>query len=104
MVDPDRIVLYAAVAATGGGALLVGARALGLRWAALARGAGVVLEAVGLGVVFFAANIVAGTAFIIGMRVLTGVFVSVYAMDDLVLALLSGGQALVFQAWERADK
>lgn len=99
MVDPDRIVLYAAVAATSGGALLVGALVLGLRWAGLARAAGLVLEVIGLGVVFFAANIVAGTAFIIGMRLVAGVFISAYTMDDLALVVLSAGQALVFQAW-----
>ena len=104
MADPDRIVLYAAVVATSGGALLVGARALGLRWAGLARAAGLGLEALGLGVVFFAANIVAGTAFIIGMRLLAGVAISVYAMDDLVLPALSAGQALVFQAWRRVNR
>jgi hypothetical protein len=58
-----------------------------------------VLEALGLAVVFFVANIVAGTAVVIGLR-FAGVFVSVYAMDDLVLALLSAGQAFVFHAWQ----
>jgi hypothetical protein len=109
MADPDRIVLYAAVAATSVGALLAGALALGLPWARLARAAGLVLEAIGVSVLFFAANLVAGVAFVIGMRLVAGVFISVYAMDDLVLPLLSAGQALVFQAWRatgphRADR
>lgn len=99
MADPDRIALYAAVAATSIGALLAGARALGLPWARLARAVGAVLEAIGLSVLFFAANLAVGVAFVIGMRLLAGVFISVYAMDDLVLPLLSAGQALVFQAW-----
>jgi hypothetical protein len=109
MAEPDRIVLYAAVAATSAGALLVGALALGLPRAWLARAAGRVLETIGLSVLFFALNIGAGVAFIIGMRLVAGVFISVYAMDDLVLPLLSAGQALMFQAWRdtgapRADR
>ena len=97
-MDPDRLVLYAALVATTGGALLVGTRGLGLRWRDAGRAAGRVLEAIGLAVVFFVANLVAGIAFVIGLR-LAGVYVSVYAMDDLVLALVSAGQALVFHAW-----
>jgi hypothetical protein len=100
VADPHRIVLYAAVAATSLGALLAGAWALGLTWARLARAVGLVLETIGLSVLFFAANLVAGVAVVVGMRLLAGVFVPVYALDDLVLPLLSAGQALVFQAWK----
>jgi hypothetical protein len=100
VADPHGIVLYAAVAATSLGALLAGAWALGLTWARLARAVGLVLETIGLSVLFFAANLVAGVAIVVGMRLLAGVFVSVYALDDLVLPLLSAGQALVFQAWK----
>ena len=83
---------------TSAGALLVGALLLRLRWTGLRRATGLLLEAVGLVVVFFVANIAAGTAVIIGLRV-AGVFVSVYAMDDLAVALLSAGQAFIFHAW-----
>jgi urea transporter len=100
MAEPDRIVLYAALVATSGAALLVGVRMLGLRWAALGGALGLVLEAIGLAVVFFVANLVAGISVVIGLR-LAGVFVSVYAMDDLVLAILSAGQAFLFQAWRK---
>lgn len=108
MADPDRLVLYAALVATSGGALLVGTRVLGLRCRDAGRAAARVLEAIGVAVVFFVANLVAGIAFVIGLR-LAGVYVSVYAMDDLVLALVSAGQAFVFHAWtawraERSDR
>ena len=99
MSDPERIVLYAAVLATSGGALLVGTRGFRLSAGTLSRAAGVALETIGVAVLFFAANITAGTAFIIAMRLLAGVFISLYGMDDLVLPLLSAGQALLFQAW-----
>jgi hypothetical protein len=99
VADLERLVLYTAAAATSGGALLVGALALGLRVATLSRGAGLALETIGVAVIFFAANLAAGAAVIVGMRLLAGIFISVYAMDDLVLPLLSAGQALLFQAW-----
>jgi hypothetical protein len=98
MADPGRTVVYAALVATTGAALLVGALVLGLRWKGLARATGLVLEAVGVAMVFFVANIVAGALFVAGLRA-AGVFVSVYAMDDLVLVVLSAGQAFVFHAW-----
>ena len=99
MADLERLVLYTAVAASTAGALLMGMWAFGLRVTALRRAAGLALETIGVAVVFFTANLAAGTAFIIGMRFIAGTFVSVYAMDDLVLPLLSAGQALLFQAW-----
>lgn len=99
MSDPNRIVVYVALVVTSGSALLMGPLLLGLRWRGLGRATALVLEAIGLAVVFFVANITAGTAAIIGLR-LAGVFVSVYAIDDLVLALLSAGQGFVFRAWQ----
>lgn len=98
MADPGRIVGYAALVTTSGAALLVGALILGLRWNGLARATGLFLEAVGVAMGFFIANIVAGVVVVIGLRV-AGVFVSVYAMDDLVLVAISAGQAFVFHAW-----
>jgi hypothetical protein len=97
MTDPDRIVLYAAVVATTA-TLLAGAHVVGLRLRDIGRAGGLVLEAVGLGVMFFVANILAGIGFVALLR-LAGVFVSVYAMDDVVLVLLSAGQGFVFHAW-----
>ncbi|HUF93448.1 MAG TPA: hypothetical protein VMR23_13795 [Candidatus Limnocylindria bacterium] len=104
-MDPDRLVVYAAITGTSGAALVVGARALGLPWTALAHAGARGLEVFGLAVLFFVTNIVAGTTFIIGMRLVGGVFISVYTMDDLVLPVLSAAQALVFHLWQgRADR
>ena len=102
MPSPERFVIFIALAASSLGAVLIGTRWLGLRSAALTRGLGMTLEAIGLAVVFFVANIAAGTAFISAIRVTTGVFVSVYVMDDLVLPLLSLLEAMIFQAWRRS--
>jgi hypothetical protein len=98
----ERFVIVIAVAASSLGAVVIGTRWLGLRSAALTRGLGMTLEAIGLAVVFFVANIAAGTAFIIATRMMTGWFVSVYVMDDLVLPLLSLFEAMIFQAWRRS--
>jgi hypothetical protein len=98
----DRFVLLIALAASSAGAVLVGTRWLGLPRAALTRGLGMTLEAIGLGVVFFAANVLAGMAFISAIRITTGWFLSVYVMDDLVLPLLSLFEAMIFQAWRRS--
>jgi hypothetical protein len=100
----DRFVLFVALAASSLGALLLGTRALGLPRATLGRAVARMLEALGLGVGFFAVNVIAGTGFVIATRMLTGWFVSVYVMDDLVLPLLSLCQALVFQAWRRTPQ
>ena len=102
MATLERFVIFIALAASSLGALFVGTRWLGLRGAALTRGLGMTLEAIGLAVVFFVANIAAGTAFISAIRMTTGWFVSVYVMDDLVLPLLSLFEAMVFQAWRRS--
>lgn len=102
MPSLERFVIFIALAASSLGAVFVGTRWLGLRGGALRRGLAMMLEAIGLGVVFFVANIAAGTAFIIAMRLTTGWFLSVYVMDDLVLPLLSLCEAMIFQAWRRS--
>ena len=98
----ERFVIFIAVAASSLGAVFIGTRWLGVRSAALPRALGMTLDAIGLAVVFFVANIAAGTAFIIATRMTTGWFVSVYVMDDLVLPLLSLFEAMIFQAWRRS--
>jgi hypothetical protein len=100
----ERFALLVALAVSSLAALLLGTRVFGLPRATLGRAVARMLEALGLGVGFFAVNVVAGTAFIIVTRMLTGWFVSVYVMDDLVLPLLSLCQALVFQAWRRTPQ
>ena len=102
MPSLERFVIFFALAASSLGAVFVGTRWLGLRGSALTRGVGMTLEAIGLAVVFFVANIAAGTAFISAIRMTTGWFVSVYVMDDLVLPLLSLFEAILFQAWRRS--
>lgn len=96
---PEQIVLPALVAATSLGAFLIGTTRLGLRPGGLRRAGARTLEAIGLILVFAAANLGLGVAVILGWRALTGEFLSLYLLNDAVLGLLSLFQALVFHWW-----
>ena len=86
------------------GAYLVGMRLAGLRRTDLRGTVMEVLECLGLIVIFLAANLAVGVALILGLRVLTGRFISVYIVNDATLAILSLLQALVFHGWRERSK
>lgn len=74
-----------------------------LRWAhhlgrlsraRLRSAAATMLEYVGLTMVFLVLNVLLGTVGVLALRAVTGYFISVYVMNDLVLVLLSLLQAL----------
>jgi hypothetical protein len=98
-VGPEQIVLPALVAATSLGAFLIGIKRLGLPRGGLRRAGARTLEAMGLMLVFAAANLGLGVAVILGWRALTGEFLSLYLLNDAVLGLLSLVQAVIFQWW-----
>ena len=83
------------VSITSLGAFLLGTRCLGLRASGLRRTRG----PDGLTVLFLAANLAVGGAAVLGLRVVTGGFVSVYALNDVTLVGLSALQALAFAWW-----
>jgi hypothetical protein len=60
---------------------------------------GQALEAVGLTVVFFLANVAAGSLVTVAARALRLTFISIYLSADTTLLVLSLLQALVFQRW-----
>lgn len=62
------------------------------------------LECLGLSVAFLGCNLAAGVALVLGLRVLTRQFVSVYWLNDISLVALSLVQALVFHCWRRRTK
>jgi hypothetical protein len=100
----SSITLVLIVGLTSLGAYLVATRFAGLRRADL-RGAFLeTLECLGLVVIFFLANFAVGTALILGLRGLTGRFISVYIVNDATLAILSLFQALVFHRWRVRSK
>ena len=65
----------------------------------LPKAIGDVLEALGLAVVFLLGNVAMGTIAILGLRALTGYFVSIYVVSDVTLPILSLIQALIYQRW-----
>ena len=93
------ITLLLIVGLTSLGAYLVATRRGGLRRADLHGAVMETLECLGLIVIFFLANLAVGTALILGLRALTGRFISVYIVSDATLAILSLLQALVVHRW-----
>ena len=95
----SAITLVLIVVLTSLGAYLVATRVTGLRGADLHGAVTETLECLGLVVIFILANVAVGTVVILGVRALTGWFLSVYIVNDATLAILSVLQALVFHRW-----
>jgi hypothetical protein len=95
----SSISLVLIVGLTSLGAYLAATRCAGLRRADLRGAVMESLECLGLVVIFFLANFAVGTVLILGLRALTGRFISVYIVNDATLAVLSLLQALVFHRW-----
>ena len=76
-----------------------GAVRLRLPRLALGRALAYVLDLLGLTMAFFAANVVVGASVLLALRHLAHRIVSLHELNDLVLAVLSLLQAIVFQSW-----
>lgn len=57
------------------------------------------LELVGITVVFFALNVAVGIVVILGVRIATPAFVSIYVLNDITLVALSALQGVLFELW-----
>jgi hypothetical protein len=84
-----------------------GAYVIATQWQSLPAGAlhqavGRMLDTLGAALMFFLVNVALGVALILGWRALTGVFVSIYQINDLTLLILSLVQGLVYQWWQEA--
>jgi hypothetical protein len=91
--------LVAAVVLTSLAAYLLGTRRAGLSPSGLRAAAAAILETIGLATLLFVANVgLAGLA-VLGFRALTGLFVSVYDVDDVTVAAVSLLQALAVRWW-----
>jgi hypothetical protein len=82
---------------------LIGARRLGLAGAGLRDAAAAALEAIGLGVLFLAANLALAVLPVLAARAWGGEFVSLYQIDDVTIAAVSLLQGLVFRWWRGRD-
>ena len=87
------------IGVTSAGAYLMGVRSLRLRRASLLVALGKLLECVGIALIFLVVNTALGFALVLALRALGPTFVSLYVVADPSLAILSGAQAIVFQAW-----
>jgi hypothetical protein len=59
------------------------------------------LELVGIATLFLLGNLAFGLAIILGIRIVTPSFVSVYVLNDTALVALSALQGAVFFCWRR---
>ncbi len=89
---------------TSAGAYLAGTRLGGLHRPELPRAIMDVLGALGLAVVFLLGNLAVGTAAVLGLRALTGHFISVYVVSDVTLPILSLVQGMIFYRWCERSK
>ena len=98
------LVIIGIIALTSLVAYFVGTRGFGLRRDRLTPATNEALECLGLAVVFLIGNLASGVALILGLRALTGRFISIYWLNDISVLALSFLQALVLQSWLRRSK
>lgn len=60
-----------------------------------------VLELAGISTLFLVANLALGVAIVLGIRLLSSYFVSIYVLNDLSLVALSFLQGAAFFCWRR---
>lgn len=95
----ERFFVPVLVGITSLGGFLLGARAFGLSAGGLRAAVGKTLECVGLTIIFFLTNLLAGMAVVLLGRLLTRGFASLYLANDVTLLVLSLLQGLTFQWW-----
>jgi hypothetical protein len=88
-----------AVVLTSVGAYLVGTRALGLTPARLRHAGARTADCIGLGMVFLALNLAIGGLAVLALRLVTGQFFPLYALNDGTIVILSVLQGMVVQWW-----
>jgi len=98
------LTLVVIVLLTSVGAFVVATRGVGLRGAALPGAVMRALDCLGLAVLFLLGNLGLGLVLVLGLRAITGQFLSVYVLSDATLAVLSLLQALVLHCWQARSK
>ncbi len=91
--------LLIAVAITSLGGYFVAVRWQRRSPASLRLALGRLLECVGAVAVFAAINLAVGAAVILGVRIFTGWFVSLYLLDDVVWIIVSLLQGIAWSLW-----
>jgi len=98
-VDVGTIVLITALPLTTLAALVIGLSREGLSAAGLRRAAGRAADCIGLGLVFYAANLAIGWMVVLALRLATDGFVTLYVLSDTTILALSLLQGLVVRWW-----
>jgi hypothetical protein len=93
------VFMLAMVSLTSIGTYLVGVKWLGFPGRALRPAVDRMLECIGATLVFAALNVALAATIILGLRSLTGTFVSVYVINDVTWLGLSLLQGLTFWWW-----
>jgi hypothetical protein len=83
---------------------LLGTRWLGLSTRQLRTATRVMLDCIGTMVIISALNLLVGAAVILGIRLVTGHFVSMYILEDETWWALSGLQGLTWSLWRQAKR
>ena len=96
------LALIGIVALTSLVAYIVATQRLGLRRDVFPAAIGETLECVGLAVIFLAANLAVGVTVVLGFRILSGRFISIYGLNDITLVAFSLLQALILRSWRRS--
>ena len=92
------------VVLTSAGAFAIALRGIGLRGAALPGAIRQALECLGLAVLLLLGNLALGLVLVLGLRAVTGRFVSVYILNDATLPIISLVQALLLHCWRARSK
>ena len=103
-MSPGTIALGAALALTSLGAVLICVYRLGLPLVGLRHAAARVVDCIGLGLVFLGVNLVIGGLVLLAVRVATDSFVSLYALNDDTILVLSLLQGLIVQWWREGAR
>src|SRR5437762_12889996 len=92
--DGGEMTPYMAVALTSLVAYFIAVKRLGWRPSELGRALGRMAESLGTGVIFAVVNVLAAAGLVLGLRMLTNPFFSLYSLDDLVWLAVSMLQGL----------
>jgi ABC-type transport system involved in cytochrome bd biosynthesis fused ATPase/permease subunit len=95
----ESVFILVVAGLTSAGAYILGAARLGFSTTGLRLALGKACEGVGLTLLFSVVNLAVAVLVILVMRSLSGRFVSLYVASDITFLMLSGLQALTFQAW-----
>jgi len=93
--------LFIVVGVTSVAAYFIGVKWVGLSTSGLGAALGRLLECIGTGMVFTATNLAVAGGGILGIRIITGHFTSLYILDDVVWLVLSALQGFAWGLWRQ---